>query len=240
MNIFLLIGQSNMAGRGKLAEVPALRHPQVFCFRNGKWCEAIEPLHPGAPEGIGVGLAMSFALRLVNEPGMPPVGLVPCAVGGTPLSRWMPGMDLYDHAVSTARAATSDGCLRGILWHQGERDAARREDAETYAERLLRMFAQLRLDLKAEAVPIVAGGLGHFLARRDDFAFFEMVNRGLRELGKSLPRYACISSLGLKDNGDAVHFDAGSLREFGDRYASRWIEMNRNDRWGEFIGDSSP
>lgn len=111
LNIFLLIGQSNMAGRGRLDEVPELAHPQVFMFREDRWRPAEEPLHTDKPKIAGIGLGMKFAIELVEGAGIAPVGLVPCAVGGTPLSRWMPGADLY--FVSLRQANGSRPASRG-------------------------------------------------------------------------------------------------------------------------------
>lgn len=228
LNIFLLIGQSNMAGRGKLGEVPELAHPQVFMFREGRWVNASEPLHTDKPAIAGVGLGMSFATQLIAEAGMMRIGLVPCAVGGTPLSRWMPGADLYDSSVAIARSALANGNLRGILWHQGEGDSGQRGDAETYGERFRNMIKSLRSDLAAESVPVIAGELGRFLQQREGSGFFELVNTQLNELEGTLPHYACASSEGLNDKGDSLHFGSASLREFGIRYAERFLEMRGN------------
>ncbi len=229
INIFLLIGQSNMAGRGRVKDVPKLEHPQVFMFREGRWIIAAEPLHTDKPDIAGIGLGMSFAVELANVAGMAPIGLIPCAVGGTPLSRWMPGADLYENAVATARSALATGHLRGVLWHQGEGDSIRREDAESYGERFQSMVQNLRADLSAESVPVIAGELGSFLRHYERCRFFELVNAQLRQLADSLPGYGCVSAEGMKDNGDALHFDAASLREFGCRYAKRFLEMTEFD-----------
>lgn len=233
LNIFLLIGQSNMAGRGRFNEVPQLEHPQVFMFRADRWITAMEPLHTDKPQIAGIGLGMSFAVELIRAAGMAPVGLIPCAVGGTPLSRWMPGADLYENAMGTARAALAAGNLKGILWHQGENDSGNREDAASYGERLRDMIQSLRADLSAHSVPVVAGELGHFLRHAQGCGFFELVNRSLRELEGRLPAYACAGAEGLFDNGDVVHFDAVSLREFGIRYAKRFLEVTRRDKLSE-------
>ncbi len=224
--IFLLIGQSNMAGRGRLKDVQKLEHPHVFMFREGRWITASEPLHTDKPQIAGTGLAMSFAVELIGAAGIAPIGLIPCAVGGTPLSRWMPGADLYENAVATARSALATGHLSGVLWHQGESDSGRREEAESYGERFRRMIQNLRADLSAESVPVIAGELGYFLRQYDGCPFFELVNAQLRQLANSLPGYGCVSAEGMKDNGDALHFDAASLREFGIRYARRFLEMS--------------
>ena len=44
LHVFLLAGQSNMAGRGDINTVEKLRHPDILVFKNDKWVEAEEPL----------------------------------------------------------------------------------------------------------------------------------------------------------------------------------------------------
>jgi hypothetical protein len=98
-DIFLLIGQCSMAGRGLPEEVANLEHRQVQMFRDDSWTIATEPLHTDKPGRAGVGLAMSFAVELLDRNQATAIGLIPCAVGGTPLNRWMPEADLFEHAV---------------------------------------------------------------------------------------------------------------------------------------------
>jgi hypothetical protein len=233
LNIFLLIGQSNMAGRGRLSEVPVLRHPQVSMFRKSRWITAEEPLHTDKPEIAGIGLGMSFAVELIEGTGFAPIGLVPCAVGGTPLSRWMPGADLYENAVSIAKSALGSGELKGILWHQGEGDSNSHDDAASYGERFQDMIRSLRSELFTEGVPVITGELGPFLRNHEGCDFFDLVNQQLRELERSLPGYACVSADKLHDNGDYLHFDASSLREFGSRYARHFLELTRRNNPSE-------
>jgi len=220
MNVFLLMGQSNMSGRGRLADVPALVHPDVFMWRDGQWLPAAEPLHTDKPDDCGVGLGMSFAVDLAQRMGLAPVGLVPCAVGGSPLRRWMPGADLYEAVLGEARAALAHGSLSGLLWHQGEHDSCGEEMASSYADRLATMITQLRTDLAVtEDVPFIAGELGPFLKAFPQTVHYEQVNRALRDLGNVVPHYQFVRAEGLEDNGDALHFNAKSLRAFGQRYA---------------------
>lgn len=225
LNVFLLIGQSNMAGRGRLNEVPALLDPQVWMFRDGGWITAEEPLHTDRPEIAGVGLGMSFAVELIARDYLTPIGLVPCAMGGSPLSRWMPGADLYENAVALTQRALSRGTLRGILWHQGESDSDNVDDADTYGKRFQVMISSLRLQLATERVPVITGELGMFLQNSGGCRFFNVVNQQLRELEAHLPAYGCVSAKGLADQGDKLHFSAQSLREFGRRYANTYIEI---------------
>jgi hypothetical protein len=149
------------------------------------------------------------------------IGLIPCAVGGTPLSRWQKGGDLYQQAVARTRAAQKQGALEGILWHQGESDAGSEATATNYAERLAAMVRDLRKELDAPDVPFVAGELGHFLAKEKAGkpSYWPIVNEQLHLLPRLVEHAAVVSSRDLKPLADQVHFDSASLREFGKRYA---------------------
>jgi len=74
----------------------------------------------------------------------------------------------------------------------------------------------------AEHVPVITGELGPFLANCPPCNFFGIVNRQLWGGVEQVPAYACVSAAGLTDNGDALHFNSASLREFGRRYATAW------------------
>jgi hypothetical protein len=85
------------------------------------------------------------------------------------------------------------------------------------------MIARLRADLNAPAVPVVAGELGEFLKDRPGISHFPIINQALREAAGRISRYACVSSAGLTDIGDHLHFDAPSQRIFGERYAEAYL-----------------
>lgn len=228
LKIFLLAGQSNMSGRGDLDDVEPIRNPNILMFREGEWLRAEEPLHNDKPDIAGVGLEMSFASALIERDPGARVGLIPAAVGGTPLERWMPGADLYERAVEITRRALDWGELQGILWHQGEGDSGLIERASSYAERFSRMIASMRSELGAEDAPVVAGELGRFLKQFDGAEYFEIVNSALGDCVGRIPLYGIASSEGLSDKGDFVHFDAISLREFGRRYTEAYEKFARH------------
>jgi len=222
MNIFLLAGQSNMAGRGPHDTVEPLRHSNIQVLGEEGWTEASDPLHSDRPTA-GVGLAMSFAQRLLERSPQATIGLVPCAEGGSALSRWTPGQDLSERALALGRRAMEDGELRGILWHQGESDAGTKSDATSYAARLTKVIAHLREQLNATDVPFVAGEIGLFLREDESKTYFAVVNEALRTTAESL--YSCASARDLTDTGDHIHFDSASLREFGCRYAEEYLRL---------------
>ena len=63
---FLLIGQSNMAGRGFLHEVQPIRDARIKVLRNGRWQTMWEPIHFDRPFA-GIGLGASFAKRWLED-----------------------------------------------------------------------------------------------------------------------------------------------------------------------------
>jgi len=228
-HVYLLMGQSNMAGRGPLDDLSAKGHSRVMVFTEDRqWVPAREPLHHDKPTA-GAGLGLSFAIAMAEASPGAIIGLVPCAVGGTPLSRWEKGGDLYDRALDRAREAARRGTLRGILWHQGENDTSDQAAAASYADRCARMFADLRADLGVPDLPVVAGELGRFLAEYHDGqpVLWREVNRQIHALPDRVPRLAVVSSEGLTALEDGIHFDTPSLRELGRRYAEAMLRLWR-------------
>ncbi len=214
-HLYLLIGQSNMAGRGKLEEQDKQPHAQVFTLtKENTWAPAVDPIHFDKPIA-GVGLGRTFGLDMAKADGKIRIGLIPCAVGGTPISRWQKGADLYEAALKRARIAMKEGVIKGVLWHQGESDSGKPETAQAYAKNLDAMITALRKDFDAPALPIVVGQLGDFYG---EGANVTTVNDALRALPQRLPDTAFVRSNALGHKGDKVHFDAAAYREFGHRY----------------------
>lgn len=220
--LYLLIGQSNMAGRGVVEEQDQQPHPRVLMLtKDEAWAPAVDPLHFDKSIA-GVGLGSTFGRAMADADPTITVGLIPCAVGGTPLARWQKDGDLYKQAVARAKKAMGDGTLAGILWHQGEGDSGNEETANSYGARLAQMIVDLRAELGAGDVPFVAGQLGEFLAKEKNGqpSYWPVVNDQIASLPGRVKNTAVVSSTGLQHKGDGVHFDSPSLREFGRRYAA--------------------
>jgi hypothetical protein len=93
------------------------------------------------------------------------------------------------------------------------------------------MIVALRQDLQALDCPFLAGELGDFLKDRPECKYSDPINSALYQLNETLPMYRHVSSFGLKHNGEFLHFDAASLREFGRRYArAYWTVMDNASR----------
>ncbi len=228
LQIYLLIGQSNMAGRGDLGPEDTTPQPRVLMFTTeNKWAPAVEPITHDKPKILGVGPGFAFGKVMAEHNPDVTIGLISCAFGGTPLKRWEKGGDLYSNAVVRTKIALRDGTLKGILWHQGESDSGSTNSAYTYGARLAGMIQALRADLDAPNVPFVAGELGEYLYDRgpDKSPYARDVNRAITNLPAHVPMTASASSKGFKAKSDGLHFTAESQREFGKRYAAEMIRL---------------
>lgn len=216
MEIFLLIGQSNMAGRGKVEAEDQVPHPRVFMLtKDLTWVPAVDPMHYDKPNLIGTGLGKTFGALVAEADPTAVIGLVPAAFGGSALDEWTPGAPHYVNAVARARVAMKQGRLAGILWHQGEADRAP-DKAATYPVRFAKFIAHLRADLDAQEVTVIVGELGRFCSNEGP------VNAAIRQLPGLVPHCAFVSAEGLADQGDKIHFGSPAFRELGRRYAAAW------------------
>ena len=230
-HIFLLAGQSNMAGRGVVEEQDLRPHPRVLMLtKDQRWVPAVDPMHYDKPAVAGVGLGRSFGIRVAEADPAIIVGLVPCAAGGSPIASWAPGgyhdqTDSYplDDALRRARFALRFGTMKGILWHQGESDAQNGR-AEVYEGKLHALIALFRKEVDAPDLPFLAGQLGRFPDRPWDDPK-RMIDAAHRSLPDEVAHTAFVGSEGLTHKGDGVHFDAASCREFGRRYAEAYLVM---------------
>ena len=223
MDLYLLIGQSNMAGRGVVEAYDRAPIPGIFALsKSDTWVPAIDPLHWDKPEIAGVGLGRSFAVAVK---GSGDVGLIPAAFGGTSLEQWKPGSELYKEAVRRTRVAMKAGTLRGILWHQGEAETTG-ELAKSYVARFALLMLTLRNELGVPTVPVIVGALGPFL-EQDKHPFAAEVNRQLQLIPAKVPHSAFVPADGLHDKSDKLHFDAASQRELGRRYAVSYLALKR-------------
>jgi hypothetical protein len=229
-HLFLLAGQSNMAGRGAVGAEDQTPVPRVLVLgRDGRWKPALDPLHfDKKTAGVGPGRRFGTVVAAAN-PAIT-VGLIPAAVGGSPIASWIPGARWeqtkshpYDDALSRARLAMRHGTLKAILWHQGESDC-NPAAAATYRRDLTELAARLRKDLGLPNLPLLIGQLGK-LPGSEWSAERREVDAAQRAVAAADPAGGFVSAENLSFNPDRVHFDAASQREFGRRYAEAYLAL---------------
>lgn len=221
--LFLLTGQSNMAGYGRDA---AYDPPQlgVHLFGNdGTWKLATHPLNDALgtlfPENrepaSGSSPALAFGRMLSKRLNLP-VGLVQASLGGSPLSAWHPEEDgiLYR---AMLRRLDYTGPVGGVLWYQGCSDA-NAENAPRYLERFSRMVALWRAQLGP--VPFVTVQLNRWMSAQgeEDDRMWGLVREAQRQAARTLRGVYLAPTIDLSIS-DGIHNSSGANVIIGERMA---------------------
>ncbi|KAG6793142.1 hypothetical protein POTOM_002333 [Populus tomentosa] len=243
--IFILSGQSNMAGRGgvckdqhhhnhqywdKLVPPECQPHQDIFRFSAKlHWEQAHEPLHADidSKKVCGVGPGMSFA-NMVREKMRVVVGLVPCAVGGTAITRWGRGELLYENMVKRAKESVEDGGeIKGLLWYQGESDTSDIHDAEVYQGNMEKLIENVREDLGLPSLPIVMVAI-----ISGDGKYVDKVREA--QLRINLPNVVCVDAMGLDLKEDHLHLTTEAQVKLGHMLAEVYLK-NFAPSWKRFF-----
>lgn len=210
MDLYLLIGQSNMAGRAKISKTDQEKLQNCFLFNDQQqWVPASNPLNRYSTvrkqiEMQKLGLGYSFAQHLNQTQPETPIGLVVNALGGSKIQSWQKGERLYQEALKRIKAAQTHGKIQAILWHQGEANC----NDTNYLPQLIQMITDFRTDLNRPNLPVIVGQInGNY-----------PVNTQLIDLPNHLPFTACVTSQGLQTH-DKWHFNTESQIKLGQRYA---------------------
>ncbi|KAK9667110.1 hypothetical protein RND81_14G233800 [Saponaria officinalis] len=239
--IFILSGQSNMAGRGGIVYdthhhkkhwngvVPPECQPNPSILRLNahlQWEVAREPLHVDIDykKACGVGPGMAFANKVmarVGDGACVTLGLVPCAVGGTQISEWARGAELYENMVKRAKAAVEGedggGGIKAVLWYQGESDCLKECDVVVYKERMEKFVSDVREDLCLPLLPIIQVALAS-----GDAKYIERIREA--QLGITLPNVVCVDAKGLKLNHDNLHLTTEAQVQLGHMLADAYLD----------------
>lgn len=232
--LFVLAGQSNMAGRGVVEPNDTVPHPRIFSVTpDNRWVVAKEPLQQYQPALTGLGPGLAFARALIEELDEDIyIGLIPCAVGGSSVGNWLSdslynGVRLKSNFTDKLLWAKEYGTVKGIIWHQGEADATAAK-LPRYKDDLTLLFDYFRGVAANDDLPIIAGELGIFPGVEKNRQEYMILNDILLEVSREDKDIALVRSFGLKAKDDNVHFDSRSQRIMGRRYASAWLSLNHN------------
>ncbi len=222
-DIFITTGQSNMTGYGRdNAYDPVTLGVHALC-NNGKWGLATQPLSMGignvfgfAETACGTSPALSFARTLHRYLGVP-IGILPTAVGGTPLTKWMPdGEGSCFQWMGNRIAVTGD--FKGYIWFQGCSDA-NENDAPTYFDRFASMLKQW--DEIYGHHPIITVQLNRWCGTdsHSEDPYWGMIRDAQRRAALELPDVYTVPSLDLPVT-DGIHNSSGANVIIGERMAN--------------------
>lgn len=230
LDLYLLIGQSNMAGRGEVTPEDRKKPQRVWTLdKENQWVPAQSPIHFDK-KVAGVGPGRTFGIEMAEQSRSAEIGLIPCAVGGTSIRIWVPGgfdkkteVYPYDDMLKRLKVAMESGTVKGVLWHQGEADGKMGERGK-YEPALVELIERVRAECGDPDLPFVIGQLGQFEGRPWSEGRTK-VDGAHQAVAEKVANVGFVSSAGLKDKGDQTHFSAEAARELGKRFAAKMIEL---------------
>lgn len=235
LDVYLLIGQSNMQGVAPIENLDTITLENVYLFNDeDKWELARNYENNGINRYSTVkkkpitllGPGYTFGRKISKISGKK-IGIVSNARGATRIGWWQKGYDgergdydLYEEAVKRTKAALASNPkakLKGILWHQGEANNGGGRHIG-YMEDLQKLVSDLRADFGDSEIPFIAGEVGKWNNRGLN------INPIIRTIKDNISHTEWVSSNGLTTINLAkndAHFDNLSQRVFGGRYADK-------------------
>ena len=218
MDLYLLIGQSNMAGRAPILKKDEGVIERCFLLNGEDEFEPTKnPLNRYSTIRKGLNMqkmnpGYSFSKAMLKEDSRMTIGLVVNAKGGSSIKEWVRDAKFYQEALRRMKTAMGKGKLKGVLWHQGETD---HKDPE-YLDKLKELVKNLRKDLELPKLPFVAGQVNNA----------KEVNDQIARLSSEVPHTGAVKSEGLTAM-DRWHFDTKSMKILGERYAAEMLKIQR-------------
>ena len=240
LSLFILAGQSNIAGRGEVPEWGRDANARAFVFGNDyRWRIAAEPIDDPSNQvdkvsedpDAGFSPALAFATSLLEQRPDMIIGLIPCARGGSSIFQWRRSLSenaLYGSCLKRVRAASTAGNVAGVLFFQGEADAIAPElyqETELFpnewGDRFKVFINDWRNDLGLPELPVAFAQIGTNTAP-DIFINWAVVKEQQRSVEMPFCVMITTDDLALKD---AVHFTSESYQIIGQRFAEAYLSL---------------
>ena len=233
-DIYLCIGQSNMAGRAQVTGTSAQQPIEGVWLLNDKdeFEVAQNPLNRYSTirkdlSMQRLSIAYMFSKKMHELTGQK-VALVCNARGETSIRQWQKGHErgYYAEAVRRTREAMKYGTLRGIIWHQGEWDCTK--DLQEYQQLLKQFISDLRQDLGCPDLPVVYGQISQWNWTKTE-AGTKPFNDMIIQMPAQIPNTACATSEELTPaiGEHDPHFSSKSQKTYGQRFAEKMIELQK-------------
>jgi hypothetical protein len=231
--VFILAGQSNMEGQGKLAEldVSLSRQPANIEF----YLSGVHSLMIAQPT---VGPEFSLASELSQAMPARQIVFVKYALGGVSLLAWAPDWvptraalteneqvgPLYRNLLDQIGAITRNKTVEfsGVFWMQGERDARYPAAAAEYETNLAEFIQRLRRDLKTPQLPFIFGQVN---PPASTYPGLESVRSAQVRIARAVPNTKLVATDDLTKLADGLHYDTSGQVSLGRRFALAYLAL---------------
>ena len=235
INVVLVAGQSNAAGRADAAGLTAepvdaaVEYFYTVTAAGGAEFDSGNGFVSLAPTNGTFGPEYGLVRTLKNDHGLTNIAVIKRARGGTNLFEdWVSGGTMYDPFITDCTTALSQITARGdtfrivgLAWHQGERDAVVGRSRVQYQADLHTFLGNIRSDLH-EAFP--GAGFENLKVAIGEVASKPEIG-GAQQIVSDLDGGASFVGTGDLNLFDGLHFDAPGQLVMGERLADALINL---------------
>ncbi len=229
--VFILAGQSNMAGQGSSVELPPFYRqvPSNIEFYYNGYKAPLDRFRHFGPE-------IGFAHEIARHYPLTKIKLIKFAVGGTSLFAWDPKWSiskarqtrnasagpLFKKLIKTIKIQFNEKTakLAGILWMQGEADAKYPVAAKQYANNLDRFVKALRVELNSPNTPFIMGSINPPI---NLFPATSVVQHAQKVAASRIRNSRLINTADLTKRHDHLHYNTDGQLELGKRFAKAFV-----------------
>lgn len=177
----------------------------------------------------GFSLGTSFATEYRKQMKNVPVGLIASAHGGTTLDEWSPDLmknttNPYNNTLygaMLARLEKQENQVAGILWYQGESDAASTENAASYKKKFEKFITTTREYLNDPQLPFLFVQIARQIQGGQDIDNeWSMIRDAQRQVNDDydVKRVGGVTTVDLPMD-DRIHLSAIGQKRIGQRLA---------------------
>ncbi|MGQ1945743.1 sialate O-acetylesterase [Geofilum sp. OHC36d9] len=218
LDIFLALGQSNMAGRADIGDNTDTLNGAYLLNSEDVWTPAVNPMNifsniRKSPEDQKLGPSWSF-VKTISKYVENPVCIITNARGGTSITAFAKGGTYYEPLMTRISKANDFGTVKGAIWHQGESNS---NNFGSYLELLNSLVGDMREAVNNDFY-FVAGQLGGWYSKYESF------NTNLTNIQSVISNSDYVVNDRLWHIGDSTHFNTSSQLLLGARYAQKVLE----------------
>ena len=242
LRVFVLMGQSNMQGAARAAELKSPyneKHDRMRIWANGRW----EYFLPRQRFGPGVSMAHQLAELWPDDT----IGIIKVAVGGTGIrgfeKNWSREQaartwdekkgalykDLMNAVAEAKRISKPEFC--GVVWKQGAADGRKKDLAGEYYDTFKQLVSDLRADLGDSDLPVFVltymkdEDLLKIKRQAGKRPYIGTVLMAHNRAGRDIPNVVTVHHGRLPVKADGVHFNAEGQIKLGKMTASAIEEV---------------
>ena len=235
-DVYLIAGQSNAAGKagGILHEsmelgVQLLRDLKTWDIASAPFSDYDDSKH---------NMFLHFAKIIRKHTGRP-IGLVPAAIGGAPLSRFLPeeNGDLYRKMMSALEKHSVRP--KAVLWYQGCTDAGMGFSTEDYLARFEAFVKNIRSDLENPSLPIYTFQLNRMIKPAPNGEIdrkYDRIREAQRLAGEKIPGVFVFPAIDGLSMSDFIHASRLSYTAYAERLAAKVL----HEEYDKGLGASVP